>query len=104
MKAILFSHMAGRDATFPQRLRPYPRGVRGKAQDADCGDERGAQKFQGAACRYRPAGKADQEAAQAMGLYASTSRGHGVLDPRQTNRFGTEYGEKILWDAGGDAG
>lgn len=31
--------MAGWDATFPQRLRPHPRGVRGKAESADRGDE-----------------------------------------------------------------
>lgn len=96
--------MAGRDAAFPQRLRPHPRGVRGKAQDADHGDERGAQKSQGAACGHRPTGKADKEAAQAVGLYAPPPGDHGVLHPRQTNRSGTEYGEKILWDGGGNAG
>lgn len=31
--------MARRQETFPQRLRPYPRGVRGEAQGADRGDE-----------------------------------------------------------------
>lgn len=31
--------MAGRDATFPQRLRPHPRGVRGEAQGADHRDK-----------------------------------------------------------------
>ena len=31
--------MAGRDATFPQRLRPHPRGVRGEAEGTDRGDE-----------------------------------------------------------------
>lgn len=96
--------MAGRDATFPQRLRPHPRGVRGKAQGADHGDERGTQKSQGAACGHRPAGKADKEAAQAVGLYAPPPGGHGVLDHRQTNRTGTEYGEEALWDGGGNAG
>lgn len=33
--------MAGRDATFPQRLRPHPRGVRGEAEGVDFGDESG---------------------------------------------------------------
>lgn len=33
--------MAGWDATFPQRLRPHPRGVRGEAEGADHGDESG---------------------------------------------------------------
>ena len=96
--------MAGRDATFPQRLRPHPRGVRGKTQGADRGDERGTQKSQGAACGHRSAGKADQNTAQAVGLYASPPRGHGVLDHRQTNRPVTEYGEETLWNGGGDAG
>ena len=96
--------MAGRDTAFPQRLRPHPRGVRGKAQGADHGDERGTQKSQGAACGHRSAGKADQNTAQAVGLYASPPRGHGVLDHRQTNRAGTEYGEEALWDDERDAG
>ena len=95
--------MAGRNATFPQRLRPHPRGVRGKAQGADCGDERGTQKSQGAACGHRSAGKADKKAAQAVGLYAPPPGGHGILDYRQTNRTGEEYGEETLWDAGGNA-
>lgn len=92
--------MAGRDATFPQRLRPHPRGVRGKTQGADLGDERGTQKSQGAACGHRSAGKADKKAAQAVGLYAPPPGGHGILDHRQTNRTGTEYGEETLWDDG----
>ena len=92
--------MAGRDTAFPQRLRPHPRGVRGKAQGADRGDERGTQKSQGAACGHRPAGKADKKAAQAVGLYAPPPGGHGVLHHRQTNRTGTEYGEETLWDDG----
>ena len=92
--------MAGRDTAFPQRLRPHPRGVRGKTQGADHGDERGTQKSQGAACGHRPAGKADQETAQAVGLYAPPPGGHGVLHHRQTNRTGTEYGEETLWDDG----
>ena len=96
--------MAGRDATFPQRLRPHPRGVRGKAQGADCGDERGTQKSQGAACGHRPAGKVDKETAQTVGLYELTPGGHGVLDHRQTNRTGKKYREEALWDGGGDAG
>ena len=96
--------MAGRDTAFPQRLRPYPREVRRKAQDADHGDERGAQKSQGAACGHRPARKADKKAAQVVGLYAPPPGGHGVLDPRQTNRTGTEYGEETLWDGDGNAG
>ena len=96
--------MAGRDATFPQRLRPYPQGVRRKAQDADRGDERGTQKSQGAACGHRPAGKADKEAAQAVGLYASPPGGHGVLHTRQTNRTGKKYREEALWDDERDAG
>ncbi len=78
--------------------------MRGKTQGADRGDERGTQKSQGAACGHRPAGKADQETAQAMGLYALPPGGHRVLDPRQTNRPGTEYGEKALWDDSGNAG
>ena len=94
--------MAGRNATFPQRLRPHPRGVRGKAQGADCGDERGTQKSQGAACGHRSAGKADKKAAQAVGLYAPPPGGHGVLDPRQTNRPVAEYSEEALWGGGGN--
>ena len=90
--------MAGRDATFPQRLRPHPRGVRGKTQGADRGDERRTQKSQGAACGHRPARKADKKAA--VGLYAPPPGGHGVLHHRQTNRTGTEYGEETLWDDG----
>ena len=96
--------MAGRNATFPQRLRPHPRGVRGKTQGADHGDERGTQKSQGAACGHRPADKIDKEAAQAVGLYAPPPGGHRVLDHRQTNRTGTEYGEETLWDDERDAG
>lgn len=95
--------MAGRDATFPQRLRPHPRGVRGKTQGADHGDERGTQKSQGAACGHRPARKADKKAAQAVGLYAPPPGGHRVLDHRQTNRTGKKYREEALWDGGGDA-
>ena len=45
-----------------------------------------------------------QETAQAVGLYAPTSGGHGVLDHRQTNRTGTEYGEETLWDDERDTG
>lgn len=74
-----------------------------KAQDADRGDERGTQKSQGAACGHRPAGKADKETAQAVGLYAPPPGGHRVLDPRQANRPGTEYGKEALWNDGGDA-
>lgn len=96
--------MAGRDTALPQRLRPYPRGVRGKAESTDRGDERGTQKSQGAACGHRPTGKADKKAAQVVGLYAPTPGGHGVLDHRQTNRTGTEYGEETLWDGDGNAG
>ena len=96
--------MAGQDTAFPQRLRPHPRGVRGKAQGADRGDERGTQKSQGAACGHRSAGKADKKTAQAVGLYAPPPGGHGILDHRQTNRTGTEYGEEALWDDGGNAG
>ena len=96
--------MAGRDTAFPQRLRPHPRGVRGKAKGADHGDERGAQKSQGAACRHRPADQADKNAAQVVGLYAPPPGGHGVLNHRQTNWTGTEYGEEILWDGDGNAG
>ena len=96
--------MAGRDTAFPQRLRPHPRGVRGKAESTDRGDERGTQKSQGAACRHRPARKADQETAQAMGLHALPPGDHGVLHPRQANRPGAEYGEEALWDGGRDAG
>ena len=96
--------MAGRDTAFPQRLRPHPRGVRGKAESTDHGDERGTQKSQGAACGHRPARKADQETAQAVGLYALPPGGHRVLDPRQTNRPGTEYGEEALWGGSGNVG
>jgi len=95
--------VAGRDATFPQRLRPHPRGVRGKAESTDRGDERETQKSQGAACGHRSARKADKKTAQAVGLYAPPPGGHGVLDHRQTNRTGTEYGEETLWDGSGDA-
>ena len=31
--------MARRQKARPQCLRPYPRGVRGEAEGADCGDE-----------------------------------------------------------------
>ncbi len=96
--------MAGRDATFPQRLRPHPRGVRGKAQGADRGDERGTQKSQGAACGHRPADQADKNAAQVVGLYAPPPGGHGVLDHRQTNRIGKKYREEALRDGSGNAG
>ena len=96
--------MAGRDTTFPQHLCPHPRGVRGKAQGADHGDERGTQKSRGAACGHRPTGKADKETAQAVGLYAPPPGGHRVLNHRQTNRTGTEYGEEALWDDERDAG
>lgn len=96
--------MAGRDATFPQRLRPHPRGVRGKTQGADLGDERGTQKSQGAACGHRSAGKADKKAAQAVGLYAPPPGGHGILDHRQTNRPVAEYREEALWGGSGNAG
>lgn len=96
--------MAGRDTAFPQRLRPHPRGVQGKAQDADRGDERGTQKSQGAACGHRSARKADKKAAQAVGLYAPPPGGHGVLDHRQTNRTGKKYREEALWDDERDAG
>lgn len=90
--------MAGRNAAFSQRLRPHPREVRGKAQGADRGYERGTQKSQGAACGHRPAGKTDKKTAQAVGLYAPPSGGHGVLDHRQTNRAGKEYSKEALWD------
>ncbi len=88
--------MAGRDTAFPQRLCAHLRGVREEIESADHGDERGTQKSQGAACGHHPADKTDKETAQAMGLYASPPGGHGVLDPRQTNRTGTEYGEEAL--------
>lgn len=74
--------------------------MRGKAESTDLGDERGTQKSQRAACGRRPARKADKKAAQAVGLYAPPPGGHGVLDPRQTKRTGTEYGEEALWDDG----
>lgn len=77
--------------------------MRGKAQDADHGDERGTQKSQGAACGHRSARKADKETAQAVGLYALPPGDHGVLDPCQTNRIGEEYSEEALWDGSGDA-
>ena len=96
--------MAGWDATFPQRLRPHPRGVRGKAESTDHGDERGTQKSQGAACGHRSARKADKKAAQVVGLYAPPPRGHGVLDHRQTNWTGTEYGEEALRSSGSNVG
>ena len=95
--------MAGRDTAFPQCLRPHPQGVRGKAESTDRGDERGTQKAERAACGHRPARKADKEAAQAVGLYAPPPGGHGVLDHRQTNRTGTEYGEETLWDDGSNS-
>ena len=78
--------------------------MRGKAQDADRRDERGAQKSQRAACGHRPTGKADKETAQAMELYAPPPGGHGVRNPCQTNRTGKEYGEETLWDGDGNAG
>lgn len=96
--------MAGWNTAFPQRLRPHPRGVRGKTQGADRGDERETQKTQGAACGHRSAGKADKKAAQAVGLYAPPPGGHRVLDPRQTNRPVAEYSEEALWGGSGNAG
>lgn len=39
-----------------------------------------------------------------MGLYAPPPGGHGVLDPRQTNRLGKKYREEALWDGSGNAG
>ena len=96
--------MAGWNTAFPQRLRPHPRGVRGKTQGADRGDERETQKTQGAACGHRSAGKADKKAAQAVGLYAPPPGGHGVLDHRQTNRTGKKYREETRWGGSGDAG
>ena len=78
--------------------------MREEIEIADHGDERGAQKSQGTACWYRSANKVDKETAQAMGVYAPSPGGHGVLDPRQTNRAGKEYGEETLWDDGGNAG
>ena len=92
--------MAGRDTAFPQRLRPHPRGVRGKAESTDRGDERGTQKSQGATCGHRSAGKADKKTVQAVGLHAPPPGDHGVLHPRQANRPVTEYGEETLWDDG----
>ena len=50
-----------------------------------------------------PAGKADKETAQAVGLYAPPPGGHGVLDHRQTNRTGKKYREEALWDGSGSA-
>ena len=94
--------MAGRNATFPQRLRPHPRGVRGKTESTDRGDERGTQKSQRAACGHRSSRKADKETAQAVGLYAPPPGGHRVLDPRQTNRPVAEYSEEALWGGGGN--
>ena len=47
-------------------------------------------------CGHRPAGKADQNTAQAVGLYAPSPGGHGVLDHRQTNRVGKKYREETL--------
>ena len=96
--------MAGRNTAFPQCLRPHPRGVREEAESADHGDERGTEKPQRAACGHRSAGKADQETAQAMGLYASPPKGHGVRHHRQTNRAGKEYSEEALWNDVGNAG
>lgn len=84
--------MARRQKALSQCLRPHLRGVRGGTESADCGDERGTQKSQEAACGYRSAGKAEQETTQAMGLYASSLEGHGVRHHRQTNRTDEEYG------------
>ena len=39
-----------------------------------------------------------------MGLYAPPPGGHGVLDPRQTNRPVAEYSEEALWGGSGNAG
>ena len=74
--------------------------MRKEAECADRGDERGTEKSQGAACGHRPARKADQETAQAVGLYAPPPGGHGILDHRQTNRTGKEYGKEALWNDG----
>ena len=92
--------MAGRDTAFPQRLRPHPRGVRGKAESTDRGDERGTQKSQGATCGHRSANQVDKNAAQVVGLYAPPPGGHRVLNHRQTNRPGKKYREETLWDDG----
>ena len=78
--------------------------MRGKAEGTDRGDECGTQKTQGTACGHRPADQADQNAVQAVGLYAPPPGDYGVLHPRQANRIGTKYGEEALWGDGGDAG
>ena len=41
---------------------------------------------------------------QVVGLYVPPPGGHGVLDPRQTNRPGKKYREEALWDDGGNTG
>lgn len=41
LRGTLFPQMARRQETRPQHLRPYPRGVRGEAEDTDRGDESG---------------------------------------------------------------
>ncbi len=73
-----------------------------KALIAEMNEERKNLKEQLAG--IAPPEKLTKEAAQAVGLYAPPPGGHGVLDPRQTNRPGTEYGEEALWDGSGDAG
>ena len=41
LRGALFSQMARRQKARPQRLRPYPRGMRREAEDANRGDESG---------------------------------------------------------------
>lgn len=39
LRGTLLAQVARRQETRPQCLRPHPRGVRGEAEGADCGDE-----------------------------------------------------------------
>ena len=41
LRRPLLSHVARRQKARPQCLCPHPRGVRGEAEGADCGDESG---------------------------------------------------------------
>ena len=83
--------MARRQETRPQCLRPHPRGVRGKAESADCGDESGD-------CRG--------EAAKSGGDIASSgvekeSEENEKVKKEQVKRIRRQGGQVIATLAGG---
>lgn len=69
--------MAGRDATFPQHLRPHPRGVRGEAEGTDRGDEgrdcgsKTAEEF--GRGRWATAGGEERQAGKKEGIKRNTT-------------------------------